>query len=120
MRYSIETLPDGKKYVRADRQVIFGNDPESWSEQVEEYINGKIRNGENISLVAEDGNVVYNIGDIKERRFPTIDGSSAKGGALGGKSSANSISKPGENVNGKFSLSEQGDGERIRGGILSK
>ena len=44
-KYSIETLPDGKKYVRADRQVIFGNDPDSWSEQVEDYINGRIRRG---------------------------------------------------------------------------
>ena len=26
-QYSIETTPDGEKYVRADRQVIFGNDP---------------------------------------------------------------------------------------------
>ena len=54
-KYSIESLPDGRKYVKADRQVIFGNDPDTWSEQVESYINGKIRNGENITLVAEDG-----------------------------------------------------------------
>lgn len=46
---SIETMPDGKKYVRADRQVIFGNDPEGWSEQLEGYINGKIRRGEDVS-----------------------------------------------------------------------
>lgn len=58
MKNSIETLPDGKKYVRADRQVIFGNDPESWSTQVEDYINGKIRNGENVELVADDGEVL--------------------------------------------------------------
>ena len=55
---SVETLPDGKKYVQADRQVIFGNDPDSWSEQVESYINKKIRNGENVSLIAEDGEVL--------------------------------------------------------------
>ena len=58
VKHSIETLPDGKKYVRADRQVIFGNDPDSWSMQVENYINDKIRNGEDISLVAEDGDVL--------------------------------------------------------------
>ncbi len=57
-RYSIETLPDGKKYVRADRQVIFGNDPESWSEQVEDYINGKIRRGKDVQLIAEDGDIL--------------------------------------------------------------
>lgn len=36
----------------------------------------------------ERGNVVYNVGDIAERSSPTIDGSSAKGGAQkGGKAS---------------------------------
>ena len=54
-RASVETLPDGKKYVKADRQVLFGSDPESWSEQLEDYINGKIRRGENVRLIAEDG-----------------------------------------------------------------
>ena len=210
-KYSVETLPDGKKYVRADRQVIFGNDPASWSEQVESYINGKIRNGENISLVAEDGdvlvltadsagkiasnktshgttmaddqffvkanagvhidelaqasvndnpgkkpkadvdsrhgtfaeggwtyrtaffldfdgkyyrlkisaakgkdgNVVYNIGDIKERSFPKVTGSSAKGGALNGKaSSGGNLSQDVESVNRKFSLSDS-DGKQL-------
>ena len=202
-KYSVETLPDGKKYVRADRQVVFGNDPDSWSDQVESYINGKIRNGENISLVAEDGEilvltadtagkiasnktshgttmadekfyvkanagvhidelaqvsvndnpnkkpkadldgrhgdfaeggwtyrtaffhdfdgkyyrlkisaaigkdgtVVYNIGDIEERSFPKVTGSSAKGGALNGKaSSGDNVAQNGENV--KYSLSD--------------
>ena len=58
VRYSIETLADGKKYVRADRQVIFGNDADSWGEQVESYINGKIRNGEDVNLVAENGDIL--------------------------------------------------------------
>lgn len=195
---SIETLPDGKKYVRADRQVIFGNDPDSWSEQLEDYINSKIRRGQNVLLIAADGdiltltsrtagkiadrhkdgetlddeyfarkvsagshidelatvskrgkktvgdednrhgdeadggwnyrtaffrdfdgkyyrcrisveigvdgNAVYNIGDMKERSFPNIDGSSAKRGALNGKtSSADSIRNPDETVNTKTS-----------------
>lgn len=56
-QFSIETLPDGKKFVRADRQVIFGNDPDSWSEQVEDYINGKIRRGQDVQLLSEDGGV---------------------------------------------------------------
>lgn len=55
-KYSIESLPDGKKYVRADRQVIFGNDPDSWSEQVEDYINGRIRRGQDVAMISEDGN----------------------------------------------------------------
>ena len=57
-QYSIETTEDGKKYVRADRQVIFGNDPASWSEQLEDYINGKIRRGQDVRLIAEDGDVL--------------------------------------------------------------
>lgn len=199
-RYSIETLPDGKKYVRADRQVIFGNDPDSWSEQVEDYINGRIRRGQDVALIAEDGDVltitsttagkladnhtsrgttmsdedfylkanaavhidelakasravpgvtrqdvggrhgefasggwtyrtaffmdfdgkyyririsaaknpdgtiVYNIGDVKERSFPTVDGSSAKGGALGGKTSfEKSVPQADQTVKQRFS-----------------
>lgn len=58
LRYSIKELPDGKKYVRADRQVIFGNDPRSWSEQLEEYINGKIRRGGDVTLIGADGDVL--------------------------------------------------------------
>ena len=54
-KFSIDTLPDGKKYVRADRQVIFGNDAESWSEQLERYINGKIRKGQDVTLIGADG-----------------------------------------------------------------
>lgn len=205
-QFAIETLPDGKKYVRADRQVIFGNDPESWNEQIEDYINGKIRKGENVTLVAENGdvltltsqtagkladnhnshgatladdeyyvkanaavhidelaqvstdepgvtrsdvdarhgafasggwtyrtayfrdfdgkyyrlrisvangkngNVVYNIGDIKERSFPTINGSSAKGSALGGKTSSEKMIPQNESaVKDKFSIDADSD-----------
>lgn len=53
--YSIETLPDGKQYVKADRQVIFGDDADSWSVQLEDYINGKIRRGQDVSLIGTDG-----------------------------------------------------------------
>lgn len=52
---SIEETADGKKYVRADRQVVFGNDPQSWSEQLEDYINGKIRRGQDVKLIGADG-----------------------------------------------------------------
>lgn len=54
-RFSIEDTEEGNRYVKADRQVIFGNNPESWSEQLENYINGKIRKGEDVRLTAEDG-----------------------------------------------------------------
>lgn len=57
-KYSIEKTESGKKYVRADRQVIFGNDPDGWSEQLEDYINGKIRRGQDVQLVTEDGDIL--------------------------------------------------------------
>lgn len=57
-RQSIRETSDGKKYVKADRQVLFGSDPDSWSEQLEDYINGKIRRGQDVQLIAEDGDVL--------------------------------------------------------------
>ena len=57
-RYSIEKMPDGKQYVKADRQVIFGNDVDSWSEQLEDYINGKIRRGQDVTLIGADGDAL--------------------------------------------------------------
>lgn len=57
-RASIVTLPDGKKYIQADRQVIFGNDPASWADQIEGYINRKIRGGEDVVLTTDSGDVL--------------------------------------------------------------
>ena len=57
-RSTIVVLPDGKKYVQADRQVIFGNDPDSWAGQIEGYINRKIRNGEDVILTTDSGDVL--------------------------------------------------------------
>ena len=57
-QYDIRELGDGRKYVQADRLVIFGNDPESWSAQLEDYINGKIRRGQDVQLIAEDGDIL--------------------------------------------------------------
>ena len=37
---------------------MFGNGPVSWGEQVENYINGKIRKGEDVQLLTEDGDVL--------------------------------------------------------------
>ena len=52
---SVESFGDGKQYVKADRQVIFGNDMDSWSTQLEDYINGKIRRGQDVTLIGADG-----------------------------------------------------------------
>ena len=57
-KLSIVTTKDGKQYVKADRQVIYGNDPNRWSEQLEDYINGKIRRGQDVKLIAADGDVL--------------------------------------------------------------
>ncbi len=54
-RYSIETLPDGKRYVQADRQVITGNDSKQWAKQVEQYINDEIRQGKDVTVYGADG-----------------------------------------------------------------
>ena len=67
----------------------------------------------------EKGNVVYNIGDIRERSFPKVTGSSARGGAPknGETSSGSIISAPAEKSNGKFSIptgSDMVDATRLR------
>lgn len=40
-----------------------GDDPKSWSEQLENYINGKIRRGQNVSFLSEDGQLFTLTGD---------------------------------------------------------
>lgn len=58
-RYSIREIDDtGKYYVKADRQVLFGNDPKAWGEQLTRYINREIRNGRDVLLTAADGEVI--------------------------------------------------------------
>ncbi len=57
--YSIETIPNtNKKYVKADRQVISGDDVSLWGTQVENYINEKIRNNQDVNVLAEDGTLL--------------------------------------------------------------
>lgn len=53
--YAIETNDKGYKYVRADRQVISGNNPEVWKEQAKNYIDKKIRNNKDVKVYAQDG-----------------------------------------------------------------
>ncbi|RKJ79169.1 hypothetical protein D7X33_08480 [Butyricicoccus sp. 1XD8-22] len=54
-QYSIETLPNGKRYVRADRQVIHGDDSKQWLKQSQQFINQKVRGGEDITVFSADG-----------------------------------------------------------------
>lgn len=53
--YAIETNDKGYKYVRADRQVISGNNPEVWKKQAKNYIDEKIRNNKDVKVYAQDG-----------------------------------------------------------------
>lgn len=41
--------------MKADRQVITGNDPQAWGKQVEEYINSEIRKGKDVTVYTENG-----------------------------------------------------------------
>ena len=58
VRFSVREFEDGRKYVKADWQVLFGNNQESWSERLEDYINVKIRRGQDVRLIAEDGDIL--------------------------------------------------------------
>lgn len=55
--YSIEQNNKGR-YVKADRQVITGNDPLKWETQVENYINSNIRQGKDIQVKTENGDIL--------------------------------------------------------------
>lgn len=66
----------GKRYVQADRKVLQGNDPKEWGMQVERYINEKIRQGEDVLLPTEDGDMLlltersaYKLRDRNESRI---------------------------------------------------
>ena len=62
-QYKIETLPDGKQYVKSDRQIIEGDDASAWSKQAEQFINEKIRNNADLRVFTKDGFAI----DITER-----------------------------------------------------
>lgn len=54
-QYSIETDAKGYKYVKADRQVISGNNPEVWKTQTQNYIDEQIRKNKDVKVYAQDG-----------------------------------------------------------------
>ena len=57
-KYSVITTSDGKQYVKADRQVISGDDSSKWGKQVTDYINTSIRKGKNVVVYAKDGDAL--------------------------------------------------------------
>ena len=62
-KYEIKTLPDGKRYVQADRQVIYSDNPDDWGQEITDYINQKIRNGEDVGIPTDDGDILKITGD---------------------------------------------------------
>lgn len=57
-KYSIETFEKNGRtfsYVKAERQVITGDDPQAWGKQVENYINSEIRKGKDVTFYTENG-----------------------------------------------------------------
>ncbi|MCI8410873.1 MAG: hypothetical protein HFJ40_00150 [Clostridia bacterium] len=53
--YLIQQDEKGYKYVKADRQVISGSNPEIWKKQTKDYIDEKIRNNKDVKVYAQDG-----------------------------------------------------------------
>lgn len=77
-RFEIKTLDDGRSYVKADRQVLDGDDPKKWGVQLQNYINSEIRKGNDIVLPTTDGQLVrltersaYKLSDNKSTDLKT-------------------------------------------------
>ena len=76
--YSIEQTENGQYYVKADRQVLKGNDPQKWGKQLETFINENIRKGKDMVLPTTDGGLVrltersaYKLADNKSTNLKT-------------------------------------------------
>ncbi len=77
-RFEIKTLDDGRPYVKANRQVLEGDDPKQWGVQLQNYINSEIRKGNDIVLPTTDGGLVrltersaYKLADNKSTDLKT-------------------------------------------------
>ena len=77
-KFEIKTLDDGRSYVKADRQVLDGDDPKQWGVQLQNYINSEIRKGNDIVLPTTDGGLVrltersaYKLADNKSTDLKT-------------------------------------------------
>lgn len=58
IKFGIQKDSKGNKYVKADRKVLSGNNPLVWENQIEKYINDKIRNHQDVNVVAPDGDIL--------------------------------------------------------------
>ena len=94
-KYAIKTLPDGKRrYVQAEHQVIRGEDPALWEDQIISYVNDVIiKNGKEIKIITEEGDTLtingrtaWKLGERNKRRGGKRIGDDfyrAKGNAAG-------------------------------------
>lgn len=57
-KLAIATDSKGRSYVKLDRQVISGDDPVEWGEQVKSYIDEEIRKGRNVRFTGADGDIL--------------------------------------------------------------
>lgn len=53
--YSIITLENGMKYVKADEQVITSDNPDDWESQIINYVNKTVRNNQDIEIFLDNG-----------------------------------------------------------------
>lgn len=57
-QYSVEKMTDGRQYVKADRDVIHGENPDEWRKQIQNYINDSIRHGKDVVVYGADGDAL--------------------------------------------------------------
>ncbi|MEE0944892.1 MAG: hypothetical protein UIM24_05520 [Clostridia bacterium] len=55
VKFSVETLSKGRKYVQAEEQVIKSTNPEDWEGEIIDYVNKTVRNGNDITIHTADG-----------------------------------------------------------------
>lgn len=58
IRNAVIDLGDGRKYVEADKEGIFGDDPKKWPGEITNYINQQIRQGKDVTVYAIDGDAL--------------------------------------------------------------
>lgn len=91
-QHLIETLPDGRQYVKATRPVIRGEDPSAWSKQAENFINENIRSGNDVRFYTKDGFAVdvtersaYKLTDVHVQSVEKVDRAKLSDGELAAK-----------------------------------
>jgi len=57
-KYSIVSLPNGMKYVKANEQVIKSSNPDSWEQEIFDYVNKTVRKGIDVEIFLDDGDVL--------------------------------------------------------------